>query len=225
MDNYFSRRKSISRHISVSLVCAVTGLLSAIQVSADDNVIKKQGAWLIGLKVLTLGPSERSVTSVGGEAKVSSDTVPELDIRYFLTDNIALETILGYTKHEVSAVETEYGDVNLGSTKVLPPTLSLQYHFNRGLGFSPYVGAGINYTFFFDHDPGDALDISYEDGFGFALNAGFDYVFSERHYLNVDIKKYTLSTEVSIDAGLEQLVDASVDLDPLAISVGYGWIF
>jgi outer membrane protein len=213
MDNYFSRRKSISRHISVSLVCAVTGLLSAIQVSADDNVIKKQGAWLVGLKVLTLGPSERSVTSVGGEAKVSSDTVPELDIRYFLTDNIALETILGYTKHEVSAVETEYGDVNLGSTKVLPPTLS------------PYVGAGINYTFFFDHDPGDALDISYEDGFGFALNAGFDYVFSERHYLNVDIKKYTLSTEVSIDAGLEQLVDASVDLDPLAISVGYGWIF
>ncbi|MFT5186961.1 MAG: outer membrane protein, partial [Porticoccaceae bacterium] len=66
---------------------------------------------------------------------------------------------------------------------------------------------------------------SYKDDFGFALNLGFDYVINERSYFNVDLKKYKLSTDTVIDAGDAGIATASVDLDPLAISVGFGWKF
>ena len=207
--------------VSVAVALAVASSTSA----ASDANIKQKGSWLVGLKALTLSPQESSESSIGGEAVVDLDRVPELDIRYFLTDSIAVETILGYTEHSVSAVNTEWGDVDLGSTKMLPPTLTLQYHFNHGQRFSPYLGAGLNYTFFYDHNPGDALDIEYDNDFGVAFNVGFDYVLSEKNYLNLDIKKYWLSTKTTIDAGLAEPVTASVDLDPIAISIGYGWVF
>ena len=208
----------------LALLISITVLPQA-SVAQDNTAFKSAGKWLIGLKVLNLDPDVESVTSIGGEAKVDDDTVPELDIRYFITDNIAIEAILGTTEHNVAAVGTALGNVNLGTVKVLPPTFTLQYHFNSESRFLPYIGAGINYTFFYDDNPGDAVGISYKDDFGFALNIGFDYVINENNYFNIDIKKYTLSTDTVIDAGAAGIATASVDLDPLAISIGYGWRF
>ena len=208
----------------LALLISITVLPQA-SVAQDNTAFKSAGKWLIGLKVLNLDPDVESATSIGGEATVDDDTVPELDIRYFITDNIAIEAILGTTEHNVAAVGTALGNVNLGTVKVLPPTFTLQYHFNSESRFLPYIGAGINYTFFYDDNPGDAVGISYKDDFGFALNIGFDYVINENHYFNIDIKKYTLSTDTVIDAGAAGIATASVDLDPLAISIGYGWRF
>ena len=226
MKNYRFEKSTSPTHSLASVLIAATAILPISDVTSEENSnIKHQGVWLVGLKVLNLNPDVKSTTSIGGEASVKDDTVPELDIRYFLTDNIAIETILGYTEHRVSAAATELGDVNLGSTKVLPPTITLQYHFNDRRHFLPYVGAGLNYTVYFDGDPGDTQKVSYKDDFGFALNLGFDYFIDERTYFNVDIKKYKLSTNAVIDAGDSGLATASVDLDPLAISVGFGWKF
>jgi outer membrane protein len=208
----------------LALLISITVLPQA-SVAQDNTAFKSAGKWLIGLKVLNLDPDVESATSIGGEATVDDDTVPELDIRYFITDNIAIEAILGTTEHNVAAVGTALGNVNLGTVKVLPPTFTLQYHFNSESRFLPYIGAGINYTFFYDDNPGDAVGISYKDDFGFALNIGFDYVIDENNYFNIDIKKYTLSTDTVIDAGAAGIATASVDLDPLAISIGYGWRF
>ena len=208
----------------LALLISITVLPQA-SVAQDNTAFKSAGKWLIGLKVLNLDPDVESATSIGGEATVDDDTVPELDIRYFITDNIAIEAILGTTEHNVAAVGTALGNVNLGTVKVLPPTFTLQYHFNSESRFLPYIGAGINYTFFYDDNPGDAVGISYKDDFGFALNIGFDYVINENNYFNIDIKKYTLSTDTVVDAGDAGIATASVDLDPLAISIGYGWRF
>ena len=208
----------------LALLISITVLPQA-SVAQDNTAFKSAGKWLIGLKVLNLDPDVESATSIGGEATVDDDTVPELDIRYFITDNIAIEAILGTTEHNVAAVGTALGNVNLGTVKVLPPTFTLQYHFNSESRFLPYIGAGINYTFFYDDNPGDAVGISYKDDFGFALNIGFDYIINENNYFNIDIKKYTLSTDTVIDAGAAGIATASVDLDPLAISIGYGWRF
>jgi outer membrane protein len=198
----------------------------APQASANSDLQrKKEGDWFIGAKVLNLAPDVKSVVSIGGEAKIASDTVPEIDVRYFITDNLSLETMFGFTEHKLSAVGTALGDLDLGSTKVLPPTITLQYHFNNGRRFSPYIGIGLNYTFFVDHDPGDALDVSYQNGFGSVLNLGFDYFIGKNNYFNIDIKKYAISTDVVIDAGSAGTADAAVDINPLAVSVGYGWVF
>ena len=188
----------------------------------ESTSFKSAGKWLVGLKVLNLDPDVDSTVSIGGGAVVDDDTVPELDIRYFITDTIAIEAIFGTTEHKVSAKNTALGDVNLGTIKVLPPTFTLQYHFKTESKFKPYVGAGINYTFFYDGNPGQFESVKYKDEIGIALNIGFDFILSDNNFFNIDIKKYDLPTDVNINNGV---ATADVDLDPLAISIGYGWRF
>ena len=190
--------------------------------SQESTSFKSAGKWLVGLKVLNLDPDVDSTVSIGGGAVVDDDTVPELDIRYFITDTIAIEAIFGTTEHKVSAKNTALGDVNLGTIKVLPPTFTLQYHFKTESKFKPYVGAGINYTFFYDGNPGQFESVKYKDEIGIALNIGFDFILSDNNFFNIDIKKYDLPTDVKINNGV---ATADVDLDPLAISIGYGWRF
>ena len=190
--------------------------------SQENTSFKSAGKWLVGLKVLNLDPDVDSTVSIGGGAVVDDDTVPELDIRYFITDTIAIEAIFGTTEHKVSAKNTALGDVNLGTIKVLPPTFTLQYHFKTESKFKPYVGAGINYTFFYDGNPGQFESVKYKDEIGIALNIGSDFVLSDNNFFNIDIKKYDLPTDVNINNGV---ATADVDLDPLAISIGYGWRF
>ena len=190
--------------------------------SQESTPFKSAGKWLVGLKVLNLDPDVDSTVSIGGGAVVDDDTVRELDIRYFITDTIAIEAIFGTTEHKVSAKNTALGDVNLGTIKVLPPTFTLQYHFKTESKFKPYVGAGINYTFFYDGNPGQFESVKYKDEIGIALNIGFDFVLSDNNFFKIDIKKYDLPTDVNINNGV---ATADVDLDPLAISIGYGWRF
>ena len=107
--------------------------------SQESTSFKSAGKWLVGLKVLNLDPDVDSTVSIGGGAVVDDDTVPELDIRYFITDTIAIEAIFGTTEHKVSAKNTALGDVNLGTIKVLPPTFTLQYHFKTESKFKPML--------------------------------------------------------------------------------------
>jgi outer membrane protein len=102
--------------------------------------------------------------------------------------------------------------------------LTLQYHFLPQERFSPYLGAGINYTVFFDEEEGAASSIDYEDSFGFALQAGIDYALSGNWSLNFDVKKVFLDTDV--DTTVEGTdIEADVDIDPWIIGIGVGYRF
>lgn len=113
-------------------------------------------------------------------------------------------------------------NIDLGDVWVLPPTLTAQYHFNNSTSFVPYLGAGINYTFFYNADPGAAASIKYDNGFGYALQAGADYKLDEHWMLNVDVKKLFLNTDASVNGGA---VTADVDLDPWILGMGVGYRF
>jgi outer membrane protein len=96
------------------------------------------------------------VMSPGAELKVDDNLIPELDISYYFTKNIAAELILATgSKHDVSikgdALAT-VGNQQLGSVDALPPTLTAQWHFNADQTFDPYIGAGINYTIMLDRN-------------------------------------------------------------------------
>jgi len=185
---------------------------------------KQAGDFLIRGRVIGVVPQEDSSTGdiATGEAKVDNDYVPEVDFSYFLTDNIALELIAATTKHDV---KWQNPDVDLGSVNLLPPTLTLQYHFMADQRFSPYVGAGLNYTMFYNEKSGAANSIKYDDGFGYAFQAGFDYAISGPWSLNVDVKKLFLNTDVTADLGGASPAKVDVDLDPWVFGVGVGYRF
>jgi outer membrane protein len=187
----------------------------------------EQGDWVFRLRAINVVPDEGAdITPIGGGVDIDTSVMPELDISYFFTDHIAAELILGVTPHDVTATGTALGDVDLGDVTLLPPTLTLQYHFNPDGQISPYVGAGVNYTIFFDEDlPGGSplTSIDYEESFGGALQAGVDYRLNERWFLNADLKKVWINTDVTIDAGGLGLVEADVDINPWIFGLGFGY--
>lgn len=201
-------------------------LALAVLAGASAPAMAEQGDWLFRLRALHVVPDESAeISPIGGAADIDTSIVPELDISYFLTDNIAVELILGVTPHDVMARGTALGDIDLGDVTLLPPTLTLQYHFNPDGQISPYVGAGINYTIFFDEDlPAGSplLDIDYEESFGGALQAGVDYRLNDRWFLNADLKKVWINTDVTIDAGGLGTVTGDVDINPWIFGIGIG---
>jgi outer membrane protein len=215
--------------------CAVSALTVALfavgtpaPASAQEAAFKPKSAGDINVRLRGIGvvPTERGdIKLIDGtdttlNTRVGNAYVPEVDISYFITDSIALELIAATTKHDV---DVSGADLGLGSVWLLPPTLTLQYHPLPKAQFSPYIGAGINYTIFYNEKRGDAASISYEDGFGFALQAGIDYAIAGPWSLNIDVKKLWLSTDVKANVGVP--VKADVDLNPWIFGVGLGYRF
>ncbi len=200
---------------------------------ADDN------PWMIRGRVIGVMPSESADLSVGGAAlggsvDISDEYVPELDITYFFNKHIAAELILATTKHEVTATNVAAvggADVKLGDVWVLPPTLTLQYHFDNGGKFKPYVGAGVNATLFYNEDEGSVADsIDYDSSFGPALQAGFDYDLDGEPggwAFNADVKKIWINSDVTVDftTALGATVKADADINPTVFGLGFGYKF
>ncbi|WP_417485425.1 OmpW/AlkL family protein [Maricaulis salignorans] len=197
---------------------AVFATLAAVASPA----MAESGDWLVRLRAIDVMPNESAtISAIGGDVDISDQIVPELDITYFVQDNWAVELILGVTPHDVQAVGTSAGDIDLGDVTLLPPTLTLQYHFNPDGQMRPYLGAGVNYTHFFNEDlpGGSALtSISYDNSFGLAAQAGIDFALQDEWFLNVDVKYIDINTDVLIDGAIA----ASVDIDPLVLGVGFG---
>lgn len=191
----------------------------------DQNTFKK---WQVRARVISIIPNESaSIEAIGGDVSISTAYVPELDFTYFFTENWAAELILGTANHDVEAVNTAAGNIDLGDVWLLPPTLTFQYHYPIG-DFKPYVGAGINYTIFYGADEGPvADDVDYDNSFGFAFQAGFDYALSEKWFLNLDVKKILIQTDATVNANsaLGATVGADVDINPLVIGFGVGLKF
>jgi len=202
------------------------GMMAASLVAANpasaqtaEFKTKQAGDILIRGRVLGVVPDEDvDSNTLAGEGEIDNDVIPEVDFSYFVTDNIALELIAGTSKHDVTWSDGK----DLGSVRLLPPTLTLQYHFMPESRWSPYVGAGVNYTFFYDSKPGEFNSVKYDDGFGYAFQAGFDYAISGPWSLNVDVKKIYLETDVSVNNGG---VKADANIDPWLFGVGIGYRF
>ena len=178
--------------------------------------------WQVRLRGVSVQPIEKSdVSAIGGDVNISNSFIPELDFTYFFNKNVAAELILGTTKHKVVDEKSALGDVDLGSVWLLPPTLTLQYHFYPTKTLKPYVGAGLNYTIFYNAKPGQFNDISYDNKVGFALQGGVDYFLSDKYFLNLDVKKVFLKTDVEVNGS----IPAEVNIDPLLIGFGIGMKF
>ena len=208
----------------------LAGLLFTVSLSAQN--------WQVRLRGVAVQPNEKSeVRAIGGDVNISNSFIPELDFTYFFNKNVAAELILGTTKHDVKTTGSNLtaiggpasAEVDLGSVWLLPPTLTLQYHFYPTKTLKPYLGAGLNYTIFYSVDEGSVVKgLDYDNAVGFALQGGLDYMLNDKYFLNFDIKKLFLKTDVNVDAtnlasGLK--IPAEVNIDPLLIGFGVGMKF
>lgn len=218
----------------IVFVIMAFSLMAVNFVNAQDkeeksNEFKRWQVRLRGVGVVTPNQSAK-IGIIGGDVQISDAFIPELDFTYFFTEHFAAELILGTAKHDVKAINTIAGDIDLGSAWLLPPTLTAQYHFYTSDKkiFKPYIGAGVNYTLFYNVKSGAVADVKYDNALGYAAQVGFDLMLNDTFFINVDAKRLFLSTDVTVDAtnlvpGL--VVPAEVDIDPWLFGIGVGMKF
>lgn len=175
--------------------------------------------WKARFRIIGAVPPSSSYDLSGTKVKVSSSFVPEVDFTYFFTKNLSAELILGTTKHNVKADDGS-SSTKLGSVWLLPPTLNLQYHFPLS-GVTPYIGAGINYSIFYGVSD-DAAKLAYKNNVGFSTQVGADFDINSKWFINVDIKKIFLKTDVTANSTTTL---TGVKVDPYIFGVGIGTKF
>lgn len=193
-------------------------------------VEEPQSPWQIRVRALYVVPEDGgSVNGIpGSDLSYSNSVVPELDITYYFTKNIAAELILGVTPHDVNGAGAIAPLGQVAKVWLLPPTLTLQYHFTDFGAFKPYVGAGVNYTVFFNQDVKNPAfqSIDVHDAWGFALQAGFDWMIDRHWGFNVDVKKLFLQPSFSlVTAGGAATLTGGADLDPWIFGTGITYRF
>lgn len=204
---------------------AAISFWAAANPAAAADLSERMGTsspWQIRVRALGVIPEDKgTITQIpGANLSYSNSVVPELDISYFFTDNIAAELILGTTNAKIYGAP---GLGQVGETWILPPTLTLQYHFTNLGAFKPYVGAGLNYTVFYSQKGVGALtDIDVKDTFGFAAQVGFDYMFDEHWGVNFDVKKLFLEPKWTGNGGA---LSGKAKLNPWLIGAGFTYKF
>ncbi|MBX3650789.1 MAG: OmpW family protein [Burkholderiales bacterium] len=175
-----------------------------------------QGDWLARARVININPD---ASSSALNLNASTETTLELDFTYFVTRNLGLELILATKKHGITSAGT-----NIGSVALLPPTLTLQYHFAPDSpSFRPYVGAGINYTRFYDINLLAGAATVDKSSWGGALQLGADIPLNKTFFLNIDLKKIWIDTDVTLTATGAHA--AHFKINPLVLGLGIGMKF
>ena len=182
--------------------------------------------WQIRVRALgVIAENKGHVNGVpGSDLDYSKSITPELDITYYFTDNIAAELILGTTYANINGAGSISSLGKVGKTWILPPTLTLQYHFTNFGAFKPYVGAGVNYTIFYNQDAGSADYLKVKNTFGGALQFGVDYMIDEHWGLNFDVKKLFLEPKFDVTVGGQEL-SGKAKLNPWLIGTGITYRF
>jgi len=208
----------MSSRILISLAVAAA-LAAPVAAQADAYPGQPKGDWLFRVGFSQINPKHDNAHVSGlGTIAVDSDISPTFNVTYMLTDHIGTELLAAWPfTHGVDLRPDAGGKVRIATVDVLPPTLSLQWHFNPNGTFRPYIGAGFNYTMFSGEETRGPLSgnkISLEDSWGAAGDVGIDIGASENWFLNLDVRYIDIGSDVNLDGvRLEK-----VNIDPMAMT-------
>jgi outer membrane protein len=189
-------------------------LLPLVTLAAPDPVPIETAAssspWSAMLRATYLVTTDGSSPKM--PIKIEDKLIPEFDIGYELSEHWAVELVL--TVPQEHGVKSDGADI--GDFKHLPPTLLVKYLPGDFAGFTPYVGAGVNFTLIFDEHLPNGLKLdSYS--IGPAVQVGADYALNDRWSLNFDLKRVLLRTDLSTPSGATV---TELKLDPWLIAIG-----
>lgn len=205
---------------------AAVGLVSSAAAETMDY-----GPFMVRVRAVNIAwengnSSQLQATTAGlnpafGDVQAQDKVIPEIDLSYFFTPNIAAELVL--THPQVVDVQV-VGAGSIGKVRALPPSLMLQYHFTDLGAIKPYVGLGVNYTYFNKNKGllGGGLEVD-RTSFGLAAQVGADFALSKNLYLNVDVKYIQMSVDVKQTASGAKV--GKLDLNPITAGVGVGYRF
>lgn len=193
-----------------TLLClaAAAALLPAVSFAQDS------GDWIVRGRAVRLDSANKDDTGLG--LSINNKWLPEVDITYFFSPNLAAELILTVPQSQDVSSSTLGGKI--GSFKHLPPTLTAQYHFTGLQGFRPYVGAGINYTNISDVHIADGAANLKRNSWGLAAQVGVDVPVGGGWLLNLDVKKVQIGTHVY----LNDVDQGKFKVDPWLVGIGFG---
>lgn len=195
----------------------ITGAL--LMALASPAFATEAGDWAISLGAHVVDPSSDNGTLADGafDVSVHSDWQPTITAEYFFTPNLGLELLASLPfEHDIYL-----NGVQAGSTRQLPPTFTLQYHFD-GKTVSPFIGAGLNYTLFYDQNttgPLEGAELDLGNSWGLTARAGLDFRIGDKQAIRVDVRWVDISSDVSVngdDVG-------TVDIDPIVYGIAYVW--
>ena len=198
--------------------------MAAVAAMASGSVMAfEKGDWVFKAGLTNVDPKQDNGTVDLGDGNdldivVDDDTSVSLIGQYFFTDAFAIELLASLPfEHDFTV-----GGLAGASTQHLPPTLSLQYHFNTGGTVIPYLGLGANWTTFFSTESyGDlaGADIKLDDSFGVAAQAGIDYMFTEKLMVNLDVRYIQIESDVKV--GGAKVGTAKINPVTVGLNVGY----
>jgi len=195
---------------------AVTGLVLSMGL-ANTAIAFEPGDWLVRAGATVVDPKSNNSDIVS----VDSATSFTFNFTYMMTDIWGVELLAAYPfEHDISLLD----GTKVATTKQLPPTVSIQYHFMPTSKFQPYVGVGLNYTNFFSEKtmgPLDGTNLSLGDSWGFAGQIGFDLMIGENWFLNVDGRYMNIETKAKLDGNSL----GTVKIDPMTYGASIGFRF
>ncbi len=224
----------MSNHVSKWMIPAIMGLAVAVSIGLAPKTAAAAplhaGNWLVRIGVSNVSPNESSSNPSGGlpagsDVNISSSTRPSVNVAYMLTDNLDVELLAAWPfKHDISGSGALSGTGKIGDVKQLPPTLSVDWHFMPNSRIRPYVGLGINYTYFFSENatgPLAGTTLSLDNSWGAAAQAGLDVDVSSNWYVNASVRYIRIKTTATYSNGYK----LDVDVNPWVYTIGIGTAF
>lgn len=198
-------------------LAAVAALLLSTPALAQEA-----GDWTFSVGAHVVNPKSDNGSLAGGtlDTDVGNDWRPTITAEYFFSPRWGVEILAALPfEHDI-----RLNGVAAGSTKHLPPTVSLQYHFVGSARVKPFLGAGLNYTVFFEEDtrgPLAGTDLELDNSFGLAAHAGVDFAVGKGKWLRLDARWIDIDTDVKVDGANV----GTVNIDPMVYGAAFVWAF
>ena len=180
------------------------------------------GTWSIAAGAHYVDPkSDNGTLNNGLSVDVDGDVRPTISGEYFIANNVGVELLAAIPFHHDFNLNNPDGTTALtGKTQHLPPTLSLQYHFdgyNLPMNVKPFVGVGVNYTTFFKEKVSNGADLDLDDSVGVAGHIGLDIPFAPTESFRIDARYMDIKT----DATLNGTDIGEIDISPWVYGVAF----
>jgi len=205
--------------LALALAALTLGTAAGVQAADPTFVVKlgvadvepKSGNGTLNATALDLGMLNTDI---------DNSIRPSITFEYLITPNIGVEVLAAWPfSHDV-----KLNGANLASVDVLPPTLSLQYHFIPDKIVSPFIGVGINYTFIYNEETKGAIagaKLDVDNTWGFAAHAGIDFNFNEHWLMTIDARWIQMRGDVTVN-GIKL---GTAEIDPMVYGIAVGYRF